>query len=109
METEDWEIIYDMQTRTETVRVDEPLRIETGYHNALKRFWLENQFAENDKDPVYKTRDRNYVELLSLGFTGGFTLPLTKRKDLEEAVLLCDSNHPIKLVAPDKREYIHSE
>ena len=109
MKTEDWKIVYDMQARDTVVKLDETLKIKEGYHEALKRFWSEHEHREDEKDPVYKIRGGNYVELLSLGFGGGFTLPLIPRQDLEGAVLLCDSKHTIRLTAPDGTEYIHSK
>jgi hypothetical protein len=108
METESWQIRYDMQSRRKTVHLAEPLEMEMGYHDTLKNFWAKHA-EESEKDLVYKTRDRNYVELLSFGPMAGFNLPLQPRKDLEDAVLLCDSKHPIKLIAPDGTEYQHSE
>lgn len=109
MEIENWRITYYMQTRTGIIKLEEPLKIKAGYHDALRRFWLKNEFEEKKKDPIYKTKRGNYVELLSLGFAGGFTLPLTPKKDLEKAVLLCDSEHTVKLTAPDGTEYRHSK
>ncbi len=109
METENWQIGYFVQTIEETLHLDESLKIKRGYHDALKKFWTEHEFEEREKDPVYKIRGGNYVELLSLGFAGGFNLPLKPKGDLESVFLLCDSEHPIKLIAPDGIEYKHCE
>ena len=109
METENWQIKYSLQAGKHITPLDETLTIKKGYHNALKEFWKQHEHEKSEQDPVYKTRDKNYVELLSLGFASGFTLPLTPRKDLEGAVLLCDCEHPIKLTALDGTAYRHCE
>ena len=105
MDTENWQIEYDMQTSKGVVHVKETLPCRRGYHQKLVEWYKQTDFGCSEAQPLYKVRG-NYVELLSLGIEGGRNLPLEQRAELINGGLLASSKHPIILIAPNGYEYI---
>lgn len=110
MNTEHWQIEYDMQTPRGVVHVTEKLSCTVGYHQRLLE-WYRRQDLDHHEDevqPLYKVRG-NYIELLSLGLEGGRDLPLEQRAELTDGELLASEEHPISLIAPDGTKYTRRE
>lgn len=109
MEYEDWEISYFMQTRKGIIKMQESFKLPKDYYRELREFWKENGYASGEGNPIYKVRsNHNYVELL---MAGGKFLPLeiTPSMIIDDARLLFDEEHIVKLTAPDGVEYPYTE
>jgi len=105
MDTENWQIEYDMQTPKGVVHVQEALPCRDGYHQKLIEWYRQEGFDPSEAQPLYKVRG-NYIELLSLGLEGGRDLPLEQRAELTDGELLASNDHPIILIAPNGIKYI---
>ncbi len=110
MKTENWIIDYDLQTSKGVVHVKENLPCRRGYHERFVKFKVQGNFRPGDDSPIYKVRDKNYVELLGLGgFAGGRNLPLEKKAEFVGAELIADEEHPIVLTSPTGVRYTKRE